>query len=65
LINGNRRSAGVAATKKTNDCRHFKTGPVPDSVSTPARRRNLAREVLLALRAEIISDKLQPGDAIS
>jgi DNA-binding GntR family transcriptional regulator len=40
---------------------------MPDSVSTPAPalRRNLAREVLLALRAEIISGKLQPGDALA
>lgn len=40
---------------------------MPDSVSNPApaQRRNLAREVLLALRAEIISGKLQPGDALA
>lgn len=34
-------------------------------MSAPARRRNLAREVLLALRAEIISGKLQPGDSLA
>ena len=40
---------------------------MPDSASkpAPAQRRNLAREVLLALRAEIISGKLQPGDALA
>ena len=37
--------------------------PVPTPV--PAQRRNLAREVLLALRAEIISGKLQPGDPLA
>ena len=40
---------------------------MPDSVKTPALnpRRNLAREVLLSLRAEIISGRLQPGDALA
>lgn len=40
---------------------------MPDSVNPPALnpRRNLAREVLLALRAEIISGQLQPGDALA
>lgn len=40
---------------------------MPDPVPNPAptQRRNLAREVLLALRAEIISGKLQPGDALA
>ena len=39
--------------------------PSPASTPAPAQRRNLAREVLLALRAEIISGKLQPGDALA
>jgi DNA-binding GntR family transcriptional regulator len=40
---------------------------MPDSAATPtpAKRRNLAREVLLALRAEIISGKLQPGEPLA
>jgi DNA-binding GntR family transcriptional regulator len=40
---------------------------MPDSLKTPALnpRRNLAREVLLSLRAEIISGRLQPGDALA
>jgi DNA-binding GntR family transcriptional regulator len=40
---------------------------MPSSVPTPAptQRRNLAREVLLALRTEIISGKLQPGNPLA
>ena len=40
---------------------------MPDSATPPALnpRRNLAREVLLSLRAEIISGQLQPGDALA
>jgi DNA-binding GntR family transcriptional regulator len=40
---------------------------MPDSAKTSALnpRRNLAREVLLSLRAEIISGRLQPGDALA
>jgi len=41
--------------------------PMPDSPSQhdPALRRNLAREVLLALRSAIISGKLQPGEPLA
>jgi DNA-binding GntR family transcriptional regulator len=40
---------------------------MPDAATPPALnpRRNLAREVLLSLRAEIISGQLQPGDALA
>lgn len=38
---------------------------VPAQPTVPVRRKNLAREVLLALRSEIISGKLQPGDALA
>ena len=40
---------------------------MPDDAPTPALhpRRNLAREILLAVRGEIISGRLQPGDALA
>jgi len=40
---------------------------MPDSATPPALnpRRNLAREVLLSLRAEIISGQLQPGEPLA
>ncbi len=40
---------------------------MPNAFSSPApdQRRNLARDVLLALRADIISGKLPPGEALA
>jgi DNA-binding GntR family transcriptional regulator len=39
--------------------------PHPISQAGAAPRRNLAREVMLALRSEIISGRLQPGDPLA